>query len=180
MYGIVNKSMEELVVSKFGEDTWNKVVKRSGVSVDYFISNEPYDDAVTYQLAGAISEELQVSLNEVLFLFGEWWILKTTVEKYKGLIRTGGQTLRNFLINLPEFHNKIMSYYPKLSPPEFKVSDIGENSIHIHYYSHREGLSEFVKGILTGLGTLYETPVIVERQTNSNSLEAREVFKVSW
>ena len=82
MYGIVNKSIEELVIENFGEEKWELIRKRSGIEVDYFISNEPYDDNITYLLAGAISEEMNVPLDKVLFLFGEWWILKTTKEKY--------------------------------------------------------------------------------------------------
>ncbi|MFV8360439.1 heme NO-binding domain-containing protein [Flavobacterium sp. LS1P3] len=32
-----------------------------------------------------------------------------------------------------------MFIYPKLTPPEFKVTDVPENSLNIHYFSKREG-----------------------------------------
>jgi hypothetical protein len=63
--------------------------KRSGIDIDFFISNEPYDDNITYQLAKAISEEMEMSLSDVLFVFGEWWILKTTNQKYGGIMQSG-------------------------------------------------------------------------------------------
>jgi hypothetical protein len=50
MYGIVNKAIEELVKENFGEEKWELIKIRSGVDVEFFISNEPYDDAITYQL----------------------------------------------------------------------------------------------------------------------------------
>jgi len=180
MYGIINKSIEELVVHHFGQDKWFLVLKRSGVKEEFFISNQPYDDAITYQLAIAIGQEMNVQLNEVLFLFGEWWILKTTNEKYKGLIKTGGSNLKEFLINLPDFHNHIMMMYPKLTPPEFKTSHIEASSIHIHYHSQREGLKDFVHGLLSGLGKLYETDVDIELLTDRESGSTHEIFKVSW
>lgn len=180
MYGIINKSIEELVKSNFGQDKWQLVVKRSQIDIDYFISNEPYDDAITYKLAIAISEEMQISLEDVLFAFGEWWIMKTTNEKYSGLMRSGGDNLRDFLVHLPSFHNHIMLLYPKLTPPEFKVSDLSENSIHIHYYSKREGLEYFVKGLLSGLGKLYETSVIIETLESRTTGSNHEIFKVIW
>ncbi len=70
MYGIVNKAIEELVKENFGEEKWERVKQRSGVDVEFFISNEPYDDAITYQLAGAVAEETGLALREVLMAFG--------------------------------------------------------------------------------------------------------------
>lgn len=180
MYGIVNKSMEELVVSNFGQNKWNDILSRSGVEEAFFISNQPYDDSITYKLAVAISEEMNLQLDKVLFLFGEWWILKTTNEKYKGLMRAGGANLKEFLVNLPDFHNHIMMLYPQLTPPEFKTSDIETNSIHIHYHSKREGLKDFVHGLLSGLGKLYETSVEIQLITDRESGSTHEIFKVSW
>jgi hypothetical protein len=180
MYGIVNKAIEDLVISNFGEEKWEAVKTRSGVDIDFFISNEPYDDDITYKLAGAVSEEMNIPVSAVLQTFGEWWILKTGKEKYGGLMDAGGNSLREFLINLPAFHYRVMLIYPKLTPPEFKVSNIEEQSIYVHYFSKREGLEEFVRGLLTGLGKMYNTPMEVEIIQSRNEGSDHEVFKVSW
>ncbi len=180
MYGIVNKAIEDLVIANFGEEKWEAVKTRSGVDIDFFISNEPYDDDITYKLAGAVSEEMNIPVSAVLQTFGEWWILKTGKEKYGGLMDAGGNSLREFLINLPAFHYRVMLIYPKLTPPEFKVSNIDECSIHVHYFSKRLGLEEFVRGLLTGLGKMYNTPMEVELIQSRNEGGDHEVFKVSW
>jgi Haem-NO-binding len=180
MYGIVNKAIEDLVKENFGEDKWQAVKEKSGVDIDFFLSNEPYDDDITYRLAGAVSEVMQISVADVLCAFGEWWVLRTGKEKYGGLMEAGGTHLREFLVNLPVFHNRVMLIYPKLTPPEFKVSDIGDKSIHVHYFSKRLGLQDFVRGLLQGLGKMYNTPVEVEMLQNRNEGATHEVFKVSW
>ncbi len=180
MYGIVNKSIEELVKHHYGSEKWETILKRSGIETDFFISNQPYDDAITYKLAGAISEELGVTVGDVLFLFGEWWILHTTKEKYGNLLQAGGKSLSEFLINLPVFHNHIMMMYPKLTPPEFKVSDVQNKSIQVHYYSKREGLQPFVKGLLSGLSKLFETDTQIELMQSRDEGADHEIFKVSW
>lgn len=180
MYGIVNKAIEDLVKVNFGEEKWDAVKKRSGVQVDYFLSNEPYDDAITYQLAGAISEEMEMPVGKVLEAFGEWWVLKTGKEKYGGLMQAGGNNLKEFLVNLPLFHNRIMLMYPKLTPPEFQISNVEENSVHVHYFSKRVGLQEFVRGLLSGLGKMYETPVAIELLESRDEGKNHEIFKVSW
>ncbi len=180
MYGIVNKSIEELVVHNFGADKWEAIKERSGIDVDFFVSSEPYDDAITYKLAGAVAEEMQISVTDVLKTFGEWWILKTGKEKYGGLMEAGGNNLREFLVNLPAFHTRIMLIYPKLTPPEFQVSDVEENSIQVHYYSKREGLKDFVEGLLQGLAKMYSTDVTIELLESRDAGHDHEIFKVNW
>ena len=180
MYGIVNKAIQDLITEKFGRDAWNQVKEKSGVDVDFFLSNEPYDDDITYSLAGAAAEVLNISVGDVLQAFGEWWILKTGKEKYGGLMEAGGNNLKEFLVNLPSFHNRIMLMYPKLTPPEFKVSNIEENSIDVHYHSKREGLQEFVRGLLIGLSKMYGVDVNIELIQSRDNGNTHEIFKVNW
>lgn len=180
MYGIVNKAIEDLIRENFGDDKWEAILTKSGVDEEFFISNEPYDDDITFKLAIAASEETNLTVSEVLQAFGEWWILRTTKEKYGGLMESGGNTLKDFLENLPVFHNRVMLIYPKLTPPEFKVSDLEDNSIHIHYFSKREGLQDFVRGLLSGLGKMYNTPVKIELIESRDAGDNHEIFKVSW
>jgi len=146
----------------------------------FFISSEPYDDDVTFKLAVAVSEEMNMTVGDVLIAFGEWWVIKTTSEKYTGLMQSGGNNLKEFLLNLPNFHNRVMLIYPKLTPPEFKVSDVTENSIQLHYFSKRQGLQEFVRGLIQGLGKMYDTPVTIELMQTRNEGSTHEIFKISW
>lgn len=180
MYGIINKAIEDLVKVNFGEDKWEVILEKSGIEIDYFISNEPYDDEITYKIAIAVSEVMNITLDQVLFSFGEWWILKTTKEKYGGILEAGGNNLKEFLTNLPLLHNHIMLMYPKLTPPEFKTSNIELNSIQIHYFSKRVGLQEFVRGLLSGLSKMYVCDTTIELLSSRNSGDNHEIFKVSW
>lgn len=180
MYGIVNKAIEDLITEQFGAAEWEAVKEKSGIDIDFFLSNEPYDDAITYQLAGAAAEVLGLTVGQILIAFGEYWVLKTGKEKYGGLMEAGGKSFREFLVNLPLFHNRIMLIYPKLTPPEFKVSDITENTIHVHYHSKREGLQEFVRGLLQGLAILYQTDASIELIQSRDEGCSHEIFKISW
>lgn len=180
MYGIVNKAIEDLITTNFGEQKWIDIHIRSGIEEDFFISNEAYDDDITFKLAQAVSEEMNMTLQNVLITFGEWWVIKTTKEKYGGLMEAGGSTLKEFLINLPLFHNRVMLIYPKLTPPEFKVTDIQENSLHLHYISKREGLQDFVRGLIQGLGKMFNTPVTISLLQSRNDGAAYEIYNISW
>jgi hypothetical protein len=180
MYGIVNKAIEDLVIANFGEEKWEAIKERSGVDIDFFISSEPYDDDVTFKLAVAVSEEMNMTVSDVLIAFGEWWVIKTTTEKYPGLMDSGGSSLQEFLVNLPNFHNRVMLIYPKLTPPEFKVSDITENGLNLHYFSKRQGLQEFVRGLIQGLGKMFNSPVSLELIQTRDEGSSHEIFKINW
>ena len=52
-------------------------------------------------------------------------------------IESGGDNYKTFMLNLPAFHNRVMMMYPKLTPPEFKVTNVEEQSLHLHYFSKR-------------------------------------------
>jgi hypothetical protein len=180
MYGIVNKAIEDLVTANFGEDKWQAVKERSGVDIDFFISSEPYDDEVTFLLANAVAAEMGMHIDAVFNAFGEWWILKIGKEKYGGLMEAGGKHLKEFLLNLPVFHNRIMMIYPKITPPEFRISDVEDSQLCLHYFSKREGLREFVRGLMTGLGKMYNTPLQVELVQEKVGDDGHEVFKLIW
>jgi hypothetical protein len=180
MYGIVNKSIEELVVSNYGHDMWEEVKKNGNIHFDYFISSEIYDDAITFQLANSIANELSIPVSDVLSLFGQWWILHTCKKHYGYLLESGGDSFKSFLMNLPTFHNRVMMMYPKLTPPEFQVSNVEEQSLHLHYFSQREGLTAFVYGLIIGLGKFFDSDVSINHLESVDSKKKHEIFEVKW
>lgn len=102
MYGMVTKAIGEMVVERFGDDAWDEVKRKADVDVDVFISNDGYPDEMTYRLVGAASELLNMPVEDILIEFGRHWILNTAMEGYGPLIRAGGQTLPEFLEQLPK------------------------------------------------------------------------------
>lgn len=180
MYGIVNKAIQELVSEQFGIEAWSRVKQRSGVGVDFFSSNEPYPDEITFKLAQAASEELNIPLGEILRAFGHFWVLRTGKERYGALMEAGGTNLRDFIMALPQFHNRILLMFPQLCPPEFLVKELGDKALEVHYYSQRQGLDPFVQGLLEGLGMMYNTPITVTQAQSSTNGHDHAIFVVSW
>lgn len=180
MYGIVNKAIQGLVTENFGAPAWERIKERSGIKEDLFLSSESYPDSMTYELAGAASEVLETPLRDILIAFGEYWIMKTGKESYGSLMQSGGSSLPEFLINLPNFHSRVMLMYPNLEPPEFQITSQKENSLHLHYYSHREGLQDFVYGLIKGMGKLFDTETSVTMIESRHEGSDHEVFLVEW
>lgn len=180
MYGIVNKSIEELVLAHYGQEKWDEIKAKSNINIEYFISSESYDDDVTFALATTIANELNITVDDVLRLFGEWWILHTGKNHYGYLLESGGDNFKTFLLNLPSFHNRVMMMYPKLTPPEFQVSKVEEHSLHLHYHSKRIGLTAFVHGLMSGLGKFFGNTVHTEHVQSIDGPETNEIIKVTW
>jgi len=180
MYGIINTSIEELVIHKFGNAAWDAILLRSGVSKQIFLSNEAYDDLITYQIAAATAEEAGLTIDEVLLEFGKWWILNTCQKRYGAMLKTGGGDLAEFLLGLPSFHDRVQLMYPKLSPPGFKIEQLKDRQFQVHYYSTRPALQEFMRGLLFGLAEYFKVEARVELKQSRNQGFTFEIFEISW
>ncbi|OHX64382.1 heme NO-binding domain-containing protein [Flammeovirga pacifica] len=182
MYGIVNKAIQGLVTENFGQENWDAILKKSGVDIELFAGNEIYDDKITFDLAIAASEVLSLPLKDVLIAFGKYWVLTTAKKHYGSLMDTGGNNLKDFFFNLPNFHSRVMLLYPNIQPPEFDVEEIpgNSNSIKVKYFSVREGLTDFVYGLMLGLGEAFETEVEVEFVQGRVDGLPHDEFTVSW
>ncbi len=180
MYGMVNKAVEEMVVGAHGEATWLEIKRRAGVTEEIFISNEGYPDEITYKLVGAASELMQVPAEKILHAFGEHWVLETARKGYGHMMAAGGSSLGEFLDNLPLFHDRVALLYPNLAPPQFKVTHRAERSLHLHYITHRAGLTPFVEGLLSGLAKMFNTTAKFALVEARAAGAEHDVFLVEW
>jgi hypothetical protein len=160
MYGLVNGALQELLTERFGEQKWRSIAERAGVTDEVFMAHEGYDDAITYQLVASACEVTGVEAESLLIEFGEHWILNTARTRYPVLLRAAG--LREFLLNLPNFHARVALTFDHLVPPTFSCSEVEDGALRVEYRSHREGLQPFVLGLLRGLSKHFETPASVE------------------
>jgi hypothetical protein len=177
MYGLVNRAIEQLVVSVRGEPGWMRVCARANVSPDGFVAMCPYHDDVTYRLVEAASIELDQPVDQVLEAFGEYWILYTAEEGYGSLLEAAGTDLRSFLQGLNDLHGRVENLFPHMQLPHFKVVDVGAGEYRLHYRSSRTGLAPMVMGLLRGLAIRFEQTVVLERLP-ADALSADAVFRV--
>jgi hypothetical protein len=180
MYGMVNRAIQDLVCGKFGEDAWDRIKEMAGVDVELFVRNETYPDEITYKLVCAAARVLGVNSGVVLETFGEHWILSTAREGYGDLLDAAGKTLPEFLQNLPNFHSRVVLIFPKLQPPRFRCTDVHEESLTLHYYSHRPELSSLVVGMVRGLGTMFDTQVTADLVVSRAAGADHDEFLVRW
>lgn len=162
MYGLVNRAIAGLVCDRFGDEAWDRICLRAGVGRPSFVAMETYDDAITYALVGAASEELGLEVAEVLEAFGEYWTSYTIEEGYGDILSMMGETLEDFLDNLDTMHARVGGTMPELVPPSFERERQADGASVLHYRSTREGLSPMVLGLVKGLAKRYGTNIEIE------------------
>ena len=166
MFGLVNKGLEDMVCSQYGEETWAEIKSKAEVQIEAFISMDAYPDDITYRLVDAASAVIKMPATDVLEAFGKYWLLFTAAEGFGSLMAMAGDNFPEFLQNLDNLHARMGLSFPELQPPSFLCSHLEAESIKLHYYSDRPGLTPMVVGMLKGLGEKFDTDVDIQL-TNS-------------
>ena len=179
MYGVIYKAIEQYIVDNFGNNAWTKITVDGNITIDTAIMEQPYNDETHYKLAEFTAKYANKPVDEILYGFGEY-IIKVTSENYSIVMESRGNNLRDYLINLPNFHNRIMLIYPELTPPEFRVSNIEDGCILLHYISTRTGMLPFIKGYLSGLMKAFNENPSVTVIDRDDENDKEYTFKICW
>lgn len=180
MYGLVNRAIEELVCTNFGDETWETIKEKAAIDIDVFISMDSYTDDITYQLVNAASEVLGIPAREILITFGEYWTLYTAKEGYGELLKMSGSSLPEFLHNLDTMHARVGLIYPELKPPSFRCTDVTEQGMLLHYHSTRTGMAPLVEGLLQGLSKMFDTAINIEHIQQRAVDGKHDIFRLTY
>ena len=160
MLGLINDCTEQLVITKFGLDAWHTIKENAKCDVkDYgFISHGHYPDSATVDIVVAAAALLKVGVDDVLELFGHFFLQYTIEKGYDNLLRCQGSNLRLWLSNLNAMHAHLQSAMPAGNFPVFWCENCitHEGTIILHYYSIRGPLlSGVVVGIVKEVAKVY-------------------------
>lgn len=178
MYGLVNQAIKDLVVTKFGEDSWKQICERANVPPEDFVSMQYYPDTVTYGLVGSASTQLNMDASDILFEFGKFWILYTASQGYGPLMDLFGEDFKSCLQSLNNMHARMGMTMPQLTPPRFRFTEIQPNLYQLDYFSKRAGLSPMVKGLLHGLAEKYSVKIQIIIMGKTSEAEQQQSFQI--
>jgi len=167
MYGLVNKALQRLVQTEHGHGAWLCIVERAGLEEPSFVGLEAYDDAITYDLVRAASEELEIEPAALLEAFGEHWMRYLATEGYGPLIDLTADSFEGFLTNLDDLHARIALVYHELAPPSFSLVDSRPGAWTLRYESDRSGLAPMVVGLLRVLAERFGREVDIRYEEHT-------------
>ncbi len=162
MYGMVHRVLRQMVLDQVGPEAWHDIERKTQAGPNEMISVVVYDDALTYQIFGAVAERLELSLPEFMDKFGRFWITYTDNKAFRSILNFAGTDLVSLLRNLDRMHATVLAAMPQARVPSFKVVEEKDGKILLRYQSQRQGLTPFICGLLHGLLERFELEGTVE------------------
>lgn len=176
MYGLVNNGIRTFIVDNHGQDTWLRICRKASIADEDFENLTAYDDAITYALVGAVSDELGLPVDQVLDVFGHYWVGFSKSTSIGKLVDQGAETLVDQIRGLDEMHERIQLTMPHLDPPSFEFEEMPDGNHRLHYMSNREGLAPMVVGLLRGLADECGVSIDVKHVDRKDDGASHDVF----
>lgn len=180
MYGLVNKAIRELVIEVSNEDTWDKICENIDFFEGDFVAMYPYEDKLTYDLVEETSKVLNKDANEVLLIFGKYWIDYTRKSKYGDLLDFENKSFVEIINSLDFLHDRIKDMMPDLNPPKFNAESVSDRKLKLQYESHRDGMLPMLHGLILGIGELYNLDLHFEVLKEMTESDRKAIVEISW
>ena len=180
MLGMVNHALQEMVVERHGEEVWAAICADAGVAEPVFVIMRPYPDQVTFDLAAAVARRLGVPLADALQAFGHFWMVYAERQPWGKVMHSMGKNVREMLPALDAMHARLALAFPGVTMPQFRAETLESGAIHVHYFSSRSGLAPFVKGVLEGMGAMYDETIAVTQIEDRESGADHDVFLIEF
>ena len=141
MYGWINDCVEKLVIEKFGLEAWHAIKEKAGCTMPdgAWVRLDTYPDGDTVNLVMAAAEALNVGADDVLELFGQYFIQFVKKEGYANLLRCQGDSLKGWMNSINDLHLHLEHTMPEIVAPEFWCIDDPEvkGALILRYRSQR-------------------------------------------
>lgn len=142
MYGWIHTCLEKLILTRFGEVVWQNIKNEAKCSYKNgeFLRYDMYTDEQTFALVGASCKVLNLDMDAVLEVFGDYFMEYVRDEGYLNMLTLLGSNLREWLVNVNDLHKHLKNSLPDAKFPDFWCTDDDEpDGIHesmiLHYYS---------------------------------------------
>lgn len=177
MKGVINKGIQELVETKLGPETWQKIADKAGCEEPFFAIGENYPDQMTSSLSKAAMEVSGLPEEQALMEFGKYLIATTGKKAYPTYYSLVGTSPKEFLLNLDRMYKQLTH---SMEPPLFSYDDHPDGRLTIHYQASRGGRCAVVKGLIQGVGSLFSQALQVKETACKDRGDAHCIMEVTF
>ncbi|MCP4177182.1 MAG: hypothetical protein GY756_05385 [bacterium] len=162
MKGSIVNCLEDMVVSKFGKDKWERSLQDAGFSgLSIFMPFADVDDSKVLELVSAVCKNLNITLEQAADAFGDYWVNVYSLKMYSSYYQQCKNT-KEFLLEMDTLHIQMTQSIKNAKPPRFTYEQLNDNTLIMNYESHRH-LIDFVVGLAKGVGRFYKEDVAVTK-----------------
>lgn len=173
MYGLLLEGIRQYICTTYGEEQWNAILKWGEIENMSFGIHDIYSEAMIPRLIESAARYLNMTVDEVMFENGGFFIRFLAQYGYDGVLKVLGRDLRDFLNGLDNLHEYLRFSYPKMKPPSFFCVNESKTGITLQYRTRRKGFTHYVRGQITEISKqFYDTQMNIEivSETESDSV----------
>ncbi|KAJ7380855.1 hypothetical protein OS493_007248 [Desmophyllum pertusum] len=175
MYGMLLESIQHYLIEKYGEEKWDEIRERAGISDHIFITHQRYSESFLKKLAEAaeeiLGEETSMISDDFMNYFGSCFVKFFSHYGYDRIIRVSGRHLRDFLIGIDNLHEHMRFGYPKMQSPSFFCEEETSAGLTLHYISKRKGFMHYVIGQVQEIATSFYNLAEIDIKILSNEIK---------
>ena len=166
MKGVIVTCLESLVKEQFGQHKWEDVLEEAGLKRHaIFNMTSNVQDATVLQIVQAACTVLEITPHQAADAFGDYWVNVYAPKVYSMYFRKA-HSAKEMLLNMDKLHETVTSSIPDAHPPRFDYEWKDEQTLIMHYKSHR-GMIDFLVGLIKGVGTYYNEELRVTKQSET-------------
>src|SRR5262249_38346249 len=153
MYGLLLVELRKFVVSRLGDQGWERVCEEAGLARPTWQAYGSYPDEPLPALVEAAAAPTGRNKDRLLEDFGEF-IAPDLMRVYRSLIDPAWTALDLIENAGTTIHRAVRMKTPTAEPPELKCVRTSPRIVVLNYTSQRR-LCAFAKGIVRGVGAHY-------------------------
>lgn len=173
MKGVIMACLAQLVKDKFGEESVEAVMRKSGFDANKkFMATEDVPEDKAMDMLETACEVLNISLEQAADAFGEYWVNEYAPKIY-GIYYKNVDNAKDFLLKMDDVHVKSTKNIENARPPRFEYAWQDDRTMIMTYKSPR-GLIDICVGLIKGVGKYFGEELEVSKLSNE---DIKVVFK---
>ena len=163
MHGSICVILKKFIEQNYGAPTWREILRLAGHDELVLSPIQTYPDDVVMTLVGVTCEHLEIDLETALTEVGKF-AAPELIRFAKGMLHPDWKSFE-VLANVETLiHRTIRVSNPGAEPASIQAFQLSESEMQV-IYSSRRGLCALAKGILEGLGPVFDEDITVTENT---------------
>jgi hypothetical protein len=178
MLGVVNKAIEEFVITVHGGAVWQEVLRDIGTPGFRFEPMLMYEDEKSYALIRALSKRLSKPQQDILDDIGTYLVTPPNGGALRRLLRFSGSSFDDFLFSLDDLNDRVDLALPDLQLPQIMVIPQTIDRVHVRVSQTWSGFAYVLQGLLRAMADDYGTLVFLDVRRDVTDSACIEVILI--
>lgn len=178
MLGVVNKAIEEFVITVHGGAVWQEVLRDIGTPGFRFEPMLMYEDEKSYALIRALSKRLSKPQQDILDDIGTYLVTPPNGGALRRLLRFLGSSFDDFLFSLDDLNDRVDLALPDLQLPQIMVIPQTIDRVHVRVSQTWSGFAYVLQGLLRAMADDYGTLVFLDVRRDITDSACIEVILI--